>query len=132
MTPSESTPLDAIWAEIGERFDRSIVERYRVLALDPARAFDTARNDFRGEVAVLAHAGHDINRAGAKQTLILGHVLLAILDGLRRGRRAFNPLPPRRRDWASEETSLLLWAAQHGASDVRESRVQETEAGGRM
>ncbi len=126
------TPLDVIWTELGERFDRSIVERFRALGADPGRAFETARAEFRGDVAALAHSDHDINRAGAKQSLILGHVLLAIFDALRRGRRIATPLPPRRPDWAAEETSLLLWAAQFGGSDIRASRVQETEPGGRM
>lgn len=124
--------LDGIWTELGERFDRSIVERYRALAADPGRAFETARTEFRGDVATLSTTDHDINRASAKQSLILGHVLLAIFDALRRGGRIVTPLPPRRPDWASEETSLLLWAAQFGGSDIRESRVQETEPGGRM
>lgn len=132
MRVSEPAPLEAIWTELEARFDRAVVERYRRLAGDPGRAFETARVEFRGEVAAQSRAEHDIHRAGAKQTLILGHLLLAIFDALRRGRRIAAPLPPRRPDWASEETSLLLWAAQFGASDIRESRVQETEPGGRM
>lgn len=132
MSGKQSTPLDAVWADLATRFDAAVVDRYRVLANDPGRAFDTARAEFRSEVAVLSREGHDINRGDAKKLLVLGHVLLAMLDGLRRGRSEWNPLPPPRDDLASEETALLLWAAQHGASDIRESRVQETEPGERM
>ncbi|HEU5162246.1 MAG TPA: hypothetical protein VFV54_03780 [Thermoanaerobaculia bacterium] len=120
MSSAPGTPLDAIWTDLATRFDASVVERYRSLSKDPARAFETAHAEFRSEVAVLSRSGHDINRSDAKKLLILGHVLLAMLDGLRRGRSEWTPLPPRLTDGASEETSLLLWAAQHGASDIRE------------
>jgi hypothetical protein len=132
MSRSEPVPLDAIWSELGNRFDPAVVERYRRLASDPDRAFAATRDDFGGDVAVLSTATHDINRSGAKRTLILGHLLLAIFDALRRGQRELAPLPAQRSDWASEETSLLLWAAQFGGSDIRESRVQETAPGGRL
>ena len=132
MSAERSTSLDAIWADLATRFEAAVVDRYRALAKDPGRAFETARVEFRSEVAVLSREGHDINRSDAKKLLVLGHVLLAVLDGLRRGRSEWTPLPPPRADLASEETSLLLWSAQHGASDIRESRVQETEPGERM
>ncbi|HSN69167.1 MAG TPA: hypothetical protein VLV48_07980, partial [Thermoanaerobaculia bacterium] len=84
MTSEHGSTLEAIWDDLASRFDSAAVERYRSLANDPAGAFHAARAEFRREVAVLSREGHDINRSDAKKHLLLGHILLALLDGLRR------------------------------------------------
>lgn len=109
-----------LFDELEKCFDRDLVERYRSLTVNPTKGFETTHHDFNEMVAAAATADHDINREGVKQKLILGHVLLAIFSGLSKGKTSWMALPEMKgKKWSQIETDLLLWAAQHGSSDVR-------------
>lgn len=114
----ERWTVEQVWDALANYFDRDTVAEYRASSTDADAAFRKAKNAFRNEIAELTPGDHDINRDGAKQRLILGHLILSILDGIKRGVSEWRPFPHLDHlNWAQRETALLLWAAQHGTSD---------------
>lgn len=109
---------EQVWEGLASTFDRATVERFHSMSSDLEGAFREAKKTFRSEVGEMSPGDHDINRDGTKQRLILGHLVLAVLDAMRRGVREWRPFPHLQNlTWAQKETALLLWAAQHGTSD---------------
>ncbi|MGH9458334.1 MAG: hypothetical protein ACRD2J_11930 [Thermoanaerobaculia bacterium] len=129
MTSREVWTIERVWDALAARFDPARVAAIRTVTGSPDAAFDRAHDELRREVAELSGRGGDINRNDAKRQLVFGHLVLAVLDGIRRGRTAWHPVPSPRASWADDETALLLWAAEHGVSDIRESHVQERDPG---
>lgn len=115
---------EQVWDGLAATFDRNTVDHFRSRSSDIEAAFHEAKKTFRGDVAAMTPGDHDINRDGAKQRLILGHLVLAVLDGMRRGVTEWRPFPQLHNlTWAQKETALLLWAAQHGTSDDHSIRA---------
>lgn len=119
---------EKIWIELSERFDATTVDFYRRLAESPTEGFEEAKDHFKEEVARLSGGSPDIEGPDAKRRLVLAHLILAIFDGLRRGETEWKPMPPKKDRWDEEETSLLLWAAQHGMSDDVPPRADTYES----
>lgn len=129
MAGDSNWTIEQVWEELSSRFGELRVAPFRGGGASAESSFDQARDELRAEVAELSGSTGNINRADAKAQLVFAHVVLAILDGVRRGRRAWRPMPAMRENRAAEETALLLWAADHGGYDIRESHVQEREPG---
>lgn len=117
--------LEEVWDCLSKFFPGEDIESYRALAADPAGNFERVKKQFKSDVAAMSPDIHDINGAGTKQHMILGHLVLAIFDALKHGRTEFLPFPRvANQTWAVQETALLLWAAQHGTSDKRTMTAQ--------
>lgn len=124
MSMQDRWNTEQVWEGLASTFDREIVDRFHAMTGDLETAFREAKRTFRTDVAAMTPGDHDINRDGAKQRLILGHLVLAVLDGLRRGVTEWRPFPHLQNlTWAQKETALLLWAAQHGTSDDHSIRA---------
>ena len=123
--PTEKMSVDDVWECMAKVFDPATVNHYRDMSrTDRDKAAREAKSTFREEVADLSTSTHDINLDGAKQRLILGHLILAILDGIHRGVKEWRPFPHLQNlTWSQKETALLLWAAQHGTSDETSIRA---------
>lgn len=112
--------IEEVWDCLQKFFPNEDVGTWRTREANPAEAFDAVKKQFAADVAARSPEFNDINKEGAKQRMILGHILLAVFDALKRGRKEFMPFPRvANQPWATQETALLLWAAQHGTSDGR-------------
>jgi hypothetical protein len=105
---AEQWSTQQLWDHLSTRFDSEAVAHYRGLA-EERDGFDRAKQELQSQAA---SASAERDSAAAKQRLVLAHLLLAIVEAQRHGRRTWEPLPPPHANWRTEEAELLMWAGR--------------------